>query len=120
MKGDFEVSDQDKKTVPRSYVVGLARELYDRFVMGGWEPQDSYDTIEAILSENHVANPRANTNTAATVIRDSIDSQSGADNPSRVARNVVHALRRAGMEIVWAEQPRAPDPRPVRGGGSGR
>ena len=31
-------------------VVELARELYDRFVMGGWEPQDAYGEIERILA----------------------------------------------------------------------
>jgi hypothetical protein len=31
-------------------VVTLARELYDRFVMGGWEPQDSYELIAAIFA----------------------------------------------------------------------
>jgi hypothetical protein len=30
-------------------VVDLARELYDRFVMGGWEPQDAYPQIRAML-----------------------------------------------------------------------
>jgi len=26
-------------------VIEIARELYDRFVMGGWEPQDAYPQI---------------------------------------------------------------------------
>ncbi len=30
-------------------VIDLARELYDRFVMGGWEPQDAYGQIEQML-----------------------------------------------------------------------
>lgn len=30
-------------------VIDLARELYDRFVMGGWEPQDAYPQIRAML-----------------------------------------------------------------------
>lgn len=38
--------------VPHSIVVGLARELYDRFIMGGWEPQDSYQLIEEILGSS--------------------------------------------------------------------
>ncbi len=32
-------------------IVELARELYDRFVMGGWEPQDTYAWIEQKLIE---------------------------------------------------------------------
>ncbi len=31
-------------------VIDLARELYDRFVMGGWEPQDAYPQIRAMLA----------------------------------------------------------------------
>jgi chromosome segregation ATPase len=31
-------------------VVEIARELYDRFVMGGWEPQDAYPQIERWLA----------------------------------------------------------------------
>ncbi len=34
---------------PSPWAVGLARELYDRFVMGGWEPQDTYDLIDDVL-----------------------------------------------------------------------
>lgn len=50
------MSHANKETsVPRSIVVGLARELYDRFVMGGWEPQDSYELIEEILDPVHGA-----------------------------------------------------------------
>jgi hypothetical protein len=30
-------------------VVTIARELYDHFVMGGWEPQDAYPLIESWL-----------------------------------------------------------------------
>jgi hypothetical protein len=30
-------------------VIEIARELYDRFVMGGWEPQDAYPQIRAWL-----------------------------------------------------------------------
>lgn len=33
-----------------SFTVGLARELYDRFAMGGWEPQDSYGLIDSIIA----------------------------------------------------------------------
>jgi hypothetical protein len=32
-------------------VVEIARELYDRFVMGGWQPQDAYPQIRRWLSE---------------------------------------------------------------------
>jgi hypothetical protein len=31
-------------------VIEIARELYDRFVMGGWEPQDAYPQIERWLA----------------------------------------------------------------------
>ncbi len=31
-------------------VIDLARELYERFVMGGWEPQEAYPTIRAMLA----------------------------------------------------------------------
>lgn len=30
----------------------IARELYDRFVMGGWEPQDAYPQIREWLSRS--------------------------------------------------------------------
>ena len=30
-------------------VIDLARELYDRFVMGGWEPQDAHQQIREML-----------------------------------------------------------------------
>ena len=30
-------------------VIEIARELYDRFVMGGWEPQDAYPQIRKWL-----------------------------------------------------------------------
>jgi hypothetical protein len=32
-------------------VIDLARETYDRFVMGGWEPQDAHEMIRAMLNE---------------------------------------------------------------------
>jgi len=31
--------------------IEIARELYDRFVMGGWEPQDGHAYLRAKLSE---------------------------------------------------------------------
>ena len=37
----------DEKTL----VASLARELYDRFVMGGWEPQDAYAEIVKLIYE---------------------------------------------------------------------
>jgi len=33
-------------------VVEIARELYDRFVMGGWEPQDAYPQIRVWMLES--------------------------------------------------------------------
>jgi hypothetical protein len=30
----------------------IARELYDRFVMGGWSPEDAYEQIDAWLAES--------------------------------------------------------------------
>jgi hypothetical protein len=39
---------------PRSdqLVIDLARELYDRFVMGGWEPSDAYQLIREMLGRD--------------------------------------------------------------------
>lgn len=31
--------------------VEIARELYDRFAMGGWEPSDAHDWLENKLKE---------------------------------------------------------------------
>lgn len=59
--------------------------------------------VEDDAKEGTTERPRPGFNTVAIVIRDAIDRQSGDDNPSRVARNVVHALREAGFDIVWAE-----------------
>lgn len=33
-------------------VITIARELYDRFVMGGWEPQDAYPFLKEIIGES--------------------------------------------------------------------
>lgn len=41
-----------KDTPISEMYVELARELYDRFVMGGWEPQDSYEEIDRIVSKH--------------------------------------------------------------------
>jgi hypothetical protein len=35
---------------PEQLVIDIARELYDRFVMGGWQPQDAYLQIRAMLA----------------------------------------------------------------------
>lgn len=58
MTDDLNAQQQTTDAL-RSVVVGLARELYDRYVMGGWEPQDSYELIEDILNpmEIKMANP---------------------------------------------------------------
>jgi hypothetical protein len=32
--------------------VELCRELYDRFMMGGWEPQDAHDYVRSALAEH--------------------------------------------------------------------
>ena len=39
------VADPSKEEL----VIEIARELYDRFVMGGWEPQDAYPQIRKWL-----------------------------------------------------------------------
>jgi len=39
----------------REVVVSLARELYDRFVMGGWAPQDAYGIIERFAAHELAA-----------------------------------------------------------------
>src|SRR5258708_7447069 len=36
-------------------VIEIARELYDRFVMGGWEPQDAYPQIREWMSRAGLA-----------------------------------------------------------------
>jgi hypothetical protein len=41
---------QKGTNIDEQLVIDLARELYDRFVMGGWEPQDAYPQIRAMLS----------------------------------------------------------------------
>lgn len=75
----------------RSVVVGLARELYDRFVMGGWEPQDSYELIEDIL------NPTASGGWRCADLR---QDTAGCDWPlcgcDPYANKVVTALDEAG------------------------
>lgn len=39
---------------PSAMAVGLAHELYDRFVMGGWEPQDAHAMISDVLKAEAV------------------------------------------------------------------
>jgi hypothetical protein len=39
-----------RNVIPEALVVDLARELYDRFVMGGWEPEDAHDLIRDMLT----------------------------------------------------------------------
>lgn len=51
---------------------------------------------------------RASMDAIWPVIRASIQQQHGDDNQARIARNIVHALRRAGFDIVIAEDA-APD-----------
>jgi len=31
--------------------IDIAREMYDRFVMGGWEPQDAHAQLQEMLRE---------------------------------------------------------------------
>lgn len=31
--------------------ITICRELYDRFIMGGWEPQDAHQEVQWILDE---------------------------------------------------------------------
>jgi hypothetical protein len=42
------------KSAPLSelLVIEICRELYDRFMMGGWEPQDAHDWLRRKLAEN--------------------------------------------------------------------
>jgi hypothetical protein len=35
-------------------VIDLARELYDRFAMGGWEPQDAHQMIRDMLAASEI------------------------------------------------------------------
>ena len=42
-------------TTPSQLAIDLARELYDRFVMGGWEPQDAHAQIDAMIANAKAA-----------------------------------------------------------------
>ena len=44
-----EQSTEPLAELRRELIVDLARELYDRFVMAGWEPQDAYPLIGGML-----------------------------------------------------------------------
>lgn len=41
----------------RKAAIDLCRELYDRFIMGGWEPQDAHDEAAQIIAE-HAPEPQ--------------------------------------------------------------
>jgi hypothetical protein len=45
----FETVASPEPAQKEELVIEIARELYDRFVMGGWEPQDAYPSIRAWL-----------------------------------------------------------------------
>jgi ATP-dependent helicase YprA (DUF1998 family) len=52
------MSESDKPAVepsaePSQLAIDLARELYDRFVMGGWEPQNAWTLIDAMIAASH-------------------------------------------------------------------
>lgn len=44
----------DRFEAPEDLVITIARELYDRFMMGGWEPQDAYPQIREWLMANRL------------------------------------------------------------------
>jgi len=69
-------------------------------------PTDNQTTkVGRIVAGSIFDRPVASIDAVWPVVRDAIDGQSGADNPGRVARNVYHALRAAGFEIMWVEVP---------------
>lgn len=45
-------SDKHAGRTQEGLVAEIARELYDRFVMGGWEPQDAYPDIREWLARS--------------------------------------------------------------------
>ena len=49
--GDYRTAPTEPVADPskEELVIEIARELYDRFVMGGWEPQDAYPQIREWL-----------------------------------------------------------------------
>lgn len=51
-------------------VIEIARELYDRFLMGGWEPQDAYHQIEVWLLAYAAAVSKASREELAVVRKD--------------------------------------------------
>jgi len=52
------MSNPETTNRPSSMAVGLARELYDRFVMGGWQPADAHALIDEVLSPVTGPGPR--------------------------------------------------------------
>lgn len=85
-------------TVPRSIVVGLARELYDKFVMGGWEPQDSYELIEAVL--NPMSPPDWSCAARRHTGTDPVDCDWPGCGCDPYASKVISAIEEAGWSFV--------------------
>lgn len=49
-----------EKLKVQQLVIDIARELYDRFVMGGWEPPDAYPLITGMLERAGVTEQKLN------------------------------------------------------------
>lgn len=46
----WQAAESQRTQAPsEQLVIDLARELYDRFVMGGWQPQDAHEMIREML-----------------------------------------------------------------------
>jgi hypothetical protein len=50
MKTDRPIAAQEVKHWIKEAAIDIARETYDRFVMGGWEPQDAHAEIAMIIA----------------------------------------------------------------------
>ena len=69
------------------FVRDIARELYDGFVMGGWEPQDAYPQIRAML-----ASAGMESHGWLQIVREDLTRQLSAAN--RRNEQLIEALRK--------------------------
>ena len=44
-------TDAEPDFTPEIFAIEICRELYDRFVMGGWEPEDAHEWMTQRLKE---------------------------------------------------------------------
>ena len=94
-------------------VVTLARELYDRFVMGGWEPQDAHGRIREILGMAAVPStpsaqwisPRKDLPDEDELVLVAVTCEEGDDNDEVTQRwEEVHeaTMYRGGCDLIAA------------------